>query len=198
MSFEEEFEQAIVKKCRGKKVMLLLTGGMDSRAILSVLVKNNIPFDAYTHRQPNKYRHKHDVWVAFQLGIKYAGIHEIGYYTPWKNLPFTGYDVVLTGLGMTEFINYREFRSPQAVIRSVIEEIKLLPKNYYAPVLEMHMRFDTRGIYPGDLNTKECLFGIIQRRIIKRNAPELLKYKYTSFSRKKKYAGIIYRFLYKA
>jgi len=45
----EIFSDAIIENCRDKKVLLTLTGGVGSRAMLSILCKHGVHCDAITH-----------------------------------------------------------------------------------------------------------------------------------------------------
>ena len=59
-NLSDELERDICSKCKGKRVLLTLTGGMDNRVILAILLRNNIKFDAlvvYLRHKQRKYLH---------------------------------------------------------------------------------------------------------------------------------------------
>lgn len=194
--FIDAFEKAIVDKCRGKNVLLTLTGGMDSRAILAVLVKNDIAFYAYTQRQASHYRHKNDVRVAKMLGEKYAYCHYISKHKPFsESATCKMFDVVLTGYLMTELLNLGEFYNKSKeeyanLISDCSDEFTKLPSNFYTPMNDSAVLSASNHI-----SLYKMIFSIVQRDIIKEFAPELLKYPHTNFSRKRKLGQFVYKII---
>ncbi len=195
--FNKIFEKAIVDACKDKIVLLTLTGGLDTRAILAVLIKNEIPFDALTLRQTKRYRHKNDVEVALKLGEKYARFHCLIPSTiPWDEANIS-HNIILTGYNMTEVLCSYEFinLSTDEYIKklaSCFKEMYELPNGFYSPMMDNAVLGAV-----GDIPTYKLMFSAVQVGIIKEFAPELLKYKCTNFSRKRKICKFLYNIFMK-
>lgn len=200
-NFAKVFEKIILDSVENKeKVCLTLSGGMDTRTILSVLVKNNIKFDAFTHNQHLKVPiYKNEIEVATQLGKKYAENHifleqEDGRWdTKEKHEALEGYDIVLFGLLMTEYLSKFEFfhlseNGYKNMYAKCLTEKNKFPSHWFVPMLEEKVLEAYR-----DIPYKYLIFSNVQRSIIEMNMPELLQYKFTSYNYKRSAAAYLYR-----
>ena len=107
--FNKIFSNRIVDVCKDKKILLTLSGGMDTRAILSVLYKHNIRFDVLTANTSKK-----DLVIAKKL-VKNNVL--VGNHFIWSDMGacvedtkrfndfIENYDVVLHGLFMSGFFD---------------------------------------------------------------------------------------------
>jgi len=193
--------KAIVSKCKGKKVLLSLTGGMDSRALLSIFFKNGIEFDAfvvYLKDENQQYWAKKDVKTAIKLSRYYGftlKIHYIGWH-PWQEslrLVKNDYDIVVSGDGFTECLcRYDSYRKGYAQRNGDEAQHFLYSKEYgyYAPIWEKEVQKIVRKI-----PMYRRIFSIPQREIVRLNHPKLLTYGYTSFNLRRHIYSKIYRFL---
>jgi len=98
--------KSILRKVKDKKkILLTLSGGHDTRVVLSILLKNNIHFHAATIRFS-----KGDIKIAKRI-CKDLGLHhhiydDISIEKNWQMLNNSKkkYDIVLTGSGYSEWM----------------------------------------------------------------------------------------------
>ncbi|HEC89298.1 MAG TPA: hypothetical protein ENI44_01800, partial [Thermoplasmatales archaeon] len=96
------FSDIIVERCENKKVLLTLSGGLDTRAMLSVLCKHKIYCDAITHSASGV---PWDIKIAKKISndVEYINHHIIvnasSLEDAWKKFDeiYPNYDIVLHG-----------------------------------------------------------------------------------------------------
>lgn len=194
------FTEEILRHCRGKHVLLTLTGGLDTRAILSVFSRHNIQVDCVTYwrSQDASQRKDHDIAITRCLARDVPCINKhhiirekwVGHCvnsTSFRDLS-QKYDVVVMGMMMSEtFCKYENFHHSE---RNAIETYELkvedscderlnawIPPNAFLPSMNPLVQdalLDIPMMYRG--------FSAAQRRIILLNEPRLMMYPYTSFS----------------
>ena len=194
------FSRRLLEVCHGKKVLMTLTGGLDTRAMLSVLNKNKLPVDAVTYWRAEHPDGGKDRDVEITRGIvkqcqcimnhlvmeeKWVGHCENG--GSFKDLT-REYDVVLMGLLMSEtFDKFQNFHKGEAcadyVLASKIEASRnaldnaWIPGNVFLPGADVEIQRALREVplmYRG--------FGSMQRKIILLNQPFLMRFPYTCFN----------------
>ena len=196
----EVFTEKIVEKCKDKKVLLTLSGGLDTRAILSVLCKHEIHCDAITHTASGVLW---DVKIAKKISkdIKYIDHHYIRKVSSLDEAERIFdelsdlYDIILFGTWISGlFDKYEHVELSEKKLNQRIEEgfryIKMWKnrwKNAYFPVEEkdiLNVLEDIPIIYR--------YFHYPQRCIIMLNYPKLMNYPYTTFNLRKRVARIIH------
>lgn len=190
----------ILDKCRGKKkILLTLTGGMDTRVILSILLKHGIKFDTLTHTSE---RDNHEIPIVNKI-VKTYGLSQLITHTgDWTKPVYKEiskhYDLILFGFLMTEDMSVLEFYNKSemgvAVMRDTfVEEIRYRhPTNWFSPmdnVMVVSALMDIPMMFRG--------FSIIQRALVEENIPELIKFGYTNYNLKRALMGMIYKWTMK-
>lgn len=172
----------ILEKVKNKnKILLTLSGGHDTRVVLSILLKNNIYFHAVTRDKFSK----GDVPIAKRicrdLKIKHFVIYgkdsnECG-KKQWEFAK--NYDVVLTGVGFSEWM---------CVLHKLYMSYNQIKKHNtgYIPKSSSDMRYSPMAEQDcidivKDIPIVYLAGGYIQKQIIKMNYPKLLKYPFTYF-----------------
>jgi hypothetical protein len=200
--FNKIFSENIIQRCKGKKILLTLSGGMDTRAILSVLCKNNIPIDVFTI---DGWNNKQDVDIAKQL-VDYVEI--VDKHIIWKssNLDdiwmyqdslFKQYDVVLRGFFMSELFNkYENIHKGENFTLERIEDCsnrcKSMAEKY--PMIYQPAYDDEVQKQLSLLPIMYRCFSSIQRKIIMLNQPDLLSFPLTCYSFKIRFVRWMYWF----
>jgi len=194
-----ELEKVIMQKIKGKeKICLTLTGGMDTRTLLAILIQNNVKFDAFTHNQPNVKKFRNDVAVAKELASKYAEKHVFVKSThgSWEEQDIRDalkdYDVVIFGLMMTELLSKYEFyhkseNSYNEFIKDGIKVIETYPSHWYSPMLEPSVQNLIK-----DIPFKYLIFSKVQRELINRWKCSLLQYPHTNYNYKRQFGSYLY------
>lgn len=192
-NLNQVFTDVILDKCKDKKVLLTLSGGMDTRAILSILLHNKIPFDAITCGLSNDV----DIKIAKRIAKDFKLHHIIVPFScssekthiEFKKV-FKKYDVVLDGTLMSGlFDKYEHFDISEANIeihfnhyanymRNVWEKEH---PNVFTPAIEQYV-LDVLKHIP----IYYRLFSYPQVCMIKLNEPKLVKYPHTSYNLKKR------------
>ena len=109
----EIFSDIITENCMDKKVLLTLSGGLDTRAMLSVLCKHKIYCDAITHSASGV---PWDVKIAKKIAddVEYINHHIVvdasSLEDVWKRFDeiYPSYDVVLHGVWISGFFDKYE------------------------------------------------------------------------------------------
>ena len=184
-NLNQVFADVILDKCKDKKVLLTLSGGMDTRAMLSVLLKNKIKFDALTfHNSHTDIKIAQSIATGFNLHhiIIPIDVHDKELRSELIKI-FAKYDVVLYGSLMSELFNkYERFDISEAHIERSIDQFidsvhnSNLP-NIFVPAMEREV-MDVLKCVP----LYYRLFGHIQICIIKLNEPRLLTYPRTMYN----------------
>lgn len=122
------FSDEIVERCKDKKVLLTLSGGLDTRAMLSVLCKYGIHCDALTH---NASRAPWDVKIARKISkdIKCIDKHIIVNASSLEDARkrldeiYPDYDVVLHGVRISGlFDKYEHLELSENELNKRIED----------------------------------------------------------------------------
>jgi len=193
---------SIRDRCENKKLLLTLTGGMDTRTILSILLNLGYSFDSFTYRSSKpevSYFVDKDVKIAEKLSRIY-GFNPVFHFgdSNWGDdgLKYLrrDCDVVLGGGAMSEFFNMFEYnKSSMYEIKKdkLDKRIRSINENdIFAPVLDPRVLDVVKHI-------PICyrMFGIIQREIIRLNEPDLLNVSYAEKSVMREMESRLYRFL---
>lgn len=200
-NLNQVFTDVILDKCRNRKVLLTLSGGMDTRAILSILLLNKIPFDALTH-----YAVSNDIkiakTIATDFNLNLTILHTNGQaeetHRAFKKI-FKEYDVVLYGTLMSGlFDKYEHFDISEAQLKK--------RTNYYVDFIHDNQERKYPNVFTPAIETKVLdslkhipiyyrLFSYPQMCIIKLNEPKLLRYPHTSYNLKKRVGVYCHRFM---
>lgn len=195
------FNRCVVEACNGKSVLLTLSGGLDTRAILSVLSRFNIECDALTHcaaGEGNK-----DYYVAKKLVKKVDCIREhifLEVYSQselrkiYKNI-FPKYGVVLHGVWMSGIFDKFEHieLSEKALSERIdtgfrdISEYKNNWENMFFPV-EDKMVQDVLSNLP----IMYRYFHYPQRFIILKNDSSLMNVGFTTFNLRNRFFRLLH------
>ncbi|MCD6473974.1 MAG: hypothetical protein J7K47_03600 [Thermoplasmata archaeon] len=172
----------ILEKIKSKnKILLTLSGGHDTRVVLSILLKHNVPFEAVTRDKFSK----GDVPIAKRICEDLKIKHFIFYCetqdecrAKQKKLA-EDYDIVLTGIGFSEWMCalhklYMTYNQLKEHATKYIE--RALKEDNYSPMAEWECINIIKNIPIAYLAG-----GYIQKQIIKMNYPKLLKYPFTYF-----------------
>lgn len=195
IELNKSLTKAIIKQCEGKRNLLTLTGGMDTRALLSIFLKNNTPVDCFTYynhktsqgkvekRTPQKITKKHGLCWILREG-------ESNWVSQIPDLR-AQYDNVISGLCMSEYL------SPLEYLHFSINKIHFYQKakasegkelGIFLPVLDKKVIAIVKTI-----PIKHLLFSSTNKQIILQNKPELLKYPGTSYNFKRRIIKRLYR-----
>ena len=198
LSLNKIFSEKIIEKCKDKKVLLTLSGGLDARAILSVLCKHGIHCDAVTYDlMPWDIRIAKTIAENIECIDKHIVLDVYSLENAKKELDtiFPEYDVVLFGLWISGlFDKYEHIELSEKALHERIAEgfkhIENLKKRW------------PNSFFPADVKEiQEVLMNIPimyryfhypQRCIIMLNYPKLMRYPYTTFNIKKRVARIIH------
>ena len=196
----EVFTEKIVEKCKDKKVLLTLSGGLDTRAILSVLCKHEIHCDAITHTASGV---PWDVKIARKIAkdIKCINRHIVvnasSLEDAWKKLDgiYPDYDIVLHGEWISglfdkyEHIELSERKLNERIAEGFkhIDRLKKRWPNAFFPAEVKEIRDALL-----DIPIFYRYFHYPQRCIIMLNYPKLMKYPYTTFNLRKRVARILH------
>ena len=194
------FSNVIIEKCKDKKVLLTLSGGLDTRAMLSVLCKYGIHCDALTHNATNV---PWDVKIAKKIAKdmecidKHILIDDSSSENVAKKLDdiCPNYDIVLRGEWISGFFDKYEHmelseNEIEERIKDGFEHIDNLMRrwpNTYFPATEKSIQEVLK-----DIPIFYRFFHYPQKTIIMLNYPKLMKYPYTTFNLKKRIARIIH------
>jgi hypothetical protein len=195
--FNEVFCKYVVEQCQDTNVLLTLSGGLDTRAIMSVLHKHNIIFDAVSHNAGDK--QDRDVPLAKAIAM-YSKIHDKGLQKHhiynvesveeaaqrFDEL-FNSYDVVFHGncmsgvFDMYDRIEMSEHELTAFVKRVMTDMIKQTRwSNVYFPAAQPEIQ---EALCDVPIMFRYC--GYPQRTIIYLNDKKLLSFPLTYFNRKK-------------
>lgn len=191
--------KAVVEKCENKRVLLTLTGGMDTRVLLAILLMNNISFDAvvvYLNNPNQQYFAKQDIKTARKLSQRYGfALKVLDGWFPWQGSLSEisdEYDVIISGDGFTECLcrydSYRKGchqRNEDEVTHFRWSE----EYGYYTPIWEKEVQDVIK-----EIPMYRRIFSIPQREVIKLVMPELLRYGFTAFNFRRHTLSILYRF----
>jgi len=181
--------EVIVSNCKGKNsILLTMSGGMDTRLILSIMLRNGITPDLMTwDGSPN------DIKIASKIakkeGLKQIIVHRKTSDTDWLdevNKVILDYDVVFYGELMSEVFNkFVRFTESERKLNDIID-------NYFQWVednSDNHDRELNKMVFPcldkKVMNIAERIpiffrvYGYINRKIIEHNYPYLMKYPHT-------------------
>ena len=177
---------AILKEhVNGKKTLLTLSGGMDTRLILSIMLKHGIKPDVMTwDGSPGDIKIAHT--ISKKYGLNHILVHRKTGDSSWKkdvDKVLKNYDIIYYGELMSEVFN--------KFVRFTESEKKLndLITNFYVWVDENVDRKKCNKVMPClDKKVMEAtekipiyfrVYGYINRRLIKYNYPELLRIPHT-------------------
>ena len=173
--------KSILKKVKDKKkILLTLSGGHDTRVVLSILLKNNIHFHAVTIRFS-----KGDIKIAKRickdLELHHYIYNDISIEKKWQMVDELkkNYDILLVGTGFSEWMCalhklYMSYNKLKEHNTEYIE--RTLKDECYSPMSE----WDCINIIK-DIPIVYLAGGYIQKELIKMNYPKLLKYPFTYF-----------------
>jgi len=172
--------EVIVEQCHGKKILLTLTGGMDTRLILSILLKQKIGCDVYTYHSSKpvvQYFVDKDIRIAKEIAGYYGLVHHVfngdGSWYETLNRVRDGYDVVVGGGCMSEYFNTLEYnKHSENEMKKNIQQRHvdvINQNNIFAPMLDERVLC----VLP-DIPRCCKMFSVIQRSLIMMNTPDLL------------------------
>lgn len=167
----------ILDHCKGKKILLDVSGGHDTRVNLSILLKYNIPFDVFTRRLSHG-----DMEIASKICDKF-NLNQYKFYKrntldEEKEL-LKKYDVHLKGTGYSEYMcMLHKLNKSINKINEINDYRKTKKRNpkTYNPAFEddvINLIHDIPLIY--------LMGGYIQKKLIKQNYPKLLKFPFTYY-----------------
>ena len=176
----------ITEQCRNKKhILLTLTGGMDSRLILSILLKQGIQPDVITW-----YKKPIDLDIARHISQDLKLNHIILYHPEEKGWSQTAthiidsYDIVLYGELISEVFNkFVRWTESEKKLNQIIDNFFKYAKKHYKyqqggnrcyPCMDTEVM---KTIYK--LPIYQRMYGYTNRHLIKINQPSLLKYPHT-------------------
>jgi len=162
----------IMKKTEGKKTLLDLSGGHDTRTNLSILLKNKIEFTAFSRTQSVG-----DIPIAKQITKEFNIPHIIkGKESVFDT--FNQYDIRILGVGYTETLSaLHELNRNFNTIVSLVEGFKDTTDNFrYSPIVEQEAIDIVK-----EIPIIYLAGGIIQRRIMEINEPKLLQFPFTYY-----------------
>ncbi len=191
-NFIDVFERNIIRRTKDMdRIACHLTGGHDSRAILSILLKNKLKVECITGISPEMKIHpnaRYDPLIAHNISKKYDLEHHfirrggfLGQRTHWY-CSSQKFDVVFSGAMMGNYLNKMNLYNLKLTyqrgilykhINLVYELMKISPNLCY-PIIEKEILDCCRNI---PLKYKHN--SIIQDEIIKRSFPELLDMPFT-------------------
>jgi hypothetical protein len=167
----------LVERTKGKRVLLDLSGGNDTRVNLAMLLKNNIEFTAYTYN-----KNKGDIEIASKIAKKYHLKHILSLDTDLEMKKkkraevIKDFDVVISAHGFTETLNaLHELNRPYNTCISLVTNQKNTDV-IFSPILEKDALDLVKKIPIGYL-----LGATIQKKLIAMNVPELLKFRFTYY-----------------
>jgi len=178
--------RVIASNCEGKeKILLTLSGGMDTRLVLSILLKNGIRPDVMTWdgSPGNIVIAKR---IAYDEGLNLIIVHKKTKDRDWLievNKIIDKYDVIFYGELMSEVFNkFVRFTESEKKLNDIIT-------NYFKWVEENKSNLMDKKAFPCldktvmaiVENMPICLrvYGYINRRLIALNYPSLLNYPHT-------------------
>ena len=185
-----QFGKVIKDNSNHKKIVLHLSGGLDTRSIFSVLLNLNKDFCCVVSDFNTTYTS--DINIAKRLSKDYCkklifhkfkkqdifinGFFELCNYTK-------DFDIVFSGLMMTEYLNrfqpkarycFKKYQDDTLLyLHTPIYSI--VPSNVFLPILDYELLRQLRYLYKGFQKNS-----IIQKAIINYYYPELLDYSYRS------------------
>ena len=199
----EKLQSVIVEKCKDRRVLIPLTGGIDSRALLSVLMRHAIVCDALTNSRDNC--GGNDITIAKKIcnSTKYIKKHILLDEYPFSeeckkryDKIFPQYDVVLSGRYMSFWFD--KFEHIELSERGINEHLKELAyenqkrqkrwPNYFIPSFDKKVRDALQ-----DVPILYRYFHYPQLCIIKLNYPKLSKFPYTTYNLKKRIGRTLHR-----
>jgi hypothetical protein len=166
----------LIKNVSGKNVLLHLSGGHDTRVNLSILLKKNIQFTAYTAR-----KQKRDIEISKRIAKKYKFEHivdkrEIKKFGEIKNEMESKYDVVITALRFTEILCFLHSINRSYEFTAKKLEIRKKNDNRYSPIIEKNT-IDIAKRIP----LIYLAGGTIQKELIRMNEKKLLNFPFTYY-----------------
>jgi len=173
----------IVSNCKDKsKILLTMTGGMDTRLILSIMLKNNIRPDLFTWDSD-----KNDMKIARRIAkdesLLFIPLYKKTSDSDWLesvNSIIDSYDVIFYGELMSEVFNkFVRFTESEKKLNALIT-------NYYKWIEDNRSDLMDKKVFPCiDKKVMQIVeeipicfrvYGYINRRLIKYNYPALLDY----------------------
>jgi len=172
--------QAIVPKCKNK-ILLTMSGGMDTRLILSIMLSNIIKPDLMT------WNTKNDIKISKQIakkeGLKLIVINKRTKDKDWcesVNNIIKSFDVIFYGELMSEVFNkFVRFTESEKRLNNLITDYLKLVRTNKIDLMDKKV-FPCLDKKVMDIveNMPICfrVYGYINHRLIKYNYPALLKY----------------------
>ena len=173
----ERLTEHILEHVKGKKLLVDISGGHDTRLNLSILLKHEIPFDAFTRQLS-----RGDVDIAKAICETHNINHTIIYKrntTDDEDKLVEKYDVHLKGTGYSEYMcMLHKLNKSMNEIDTINEYRKTKKRNpkIYMPAFEedvIELIHDIPLIY--------LMGGYIQKKIIHSNFIELMRYPFTYY-----------------
>ena len=133
----EKLTSHIIENCRGKKVLLDVSGGHDTRVNLSILLNQGIEFDVFTRKLS-----RGDVEISQKICKKYNLNQRIFYKRHTireEDKLLCEYDVHLKGTGYSEYMcMLHKLNKSLNKINSINEYRKTKPRHHktYIPAFE--------------------------------------------------------------
>jgi hypothetical protein len=162
--------ECLLDATNDKRVLLDLSGGHDTRVNLSILLGNDVDFVAYTRAAS-----KDDTAIAGRIAKFYGFSHVIKKADMDKKSFYDDFDVHVSGIGYTELLCglYGLNRS----FNQIVDMVKRLHNpSRFSPILERRCIDIVKRI--------PIVFlagGIIQKRLIELNKPDLLRFPFTFY-----------------
>ena len=196
----EIFSDIITENCVDKKVLLTLSGGLDSMSMLSVLCKHGIHCDAITHSASGV---PWDIKIAKKIAkdVEFVDQHIIVNASfledAWRKFDdiYPDYDIVLHGewiSGLFDKYEHAELSENELNERIAdgfkhISNLRKRWSNSFFPVEIEELQEVLR-----DIPIFYRYFHYPQRCIIMLNYPKLMKYPYTTFNLRKRLLRLIH------
>jgi len=191
-NFVETFNSTVIKESeKHDNVMCFLSGGLDTRCILSSLINSDIDFTCFTYKRKDEItsqsgKENVDVQISKKICLKF-NLNQIieNYYDRGFNnhyeYPIEKYPdyFFLSGQSMSEVLGLKDFgkyRFHDVLFRQAPLFFYNYRKvsNHFIPIFEKEVLESLLNV-----NKKYFRFKFLQYSIIKHNVPELLDIRYT-------------------
>lgn len=199
--FRKKFNEQLIKECKGKKILVLLSGGLDSRAILSTLSMNDIDFHALTHSEKNKIRK--DIKISKKIFKKNENIkkHHILFFEDKKDLFIKyreitkDYDIILNGILMSGlFDKYEHIELSEKELNKRIRKEYETISSWKQHFEKMYFPAESKEIIQSleEIPIFYRFFHFPQKYIIEKNKKDLMKIEYTTYNVRKRFFRLIH------
>jgi len=161
----------LLKVVDGKKVLVDISGGHDTRVNLAILLNHEIDFTGYTVNFSKK-----DIPIANKLASFCSFPHIVNYKRDEEKELLLKYDIEITGEGFSEIMNVMHMMNRSY---HMIKDVISIHENVgyrYSPIMDENAIDVMKDVPIGYL-----FGGVVQKTIIGMNKPELLDVPFTYY-----------------